>query len=100
MKKSPRDDDTHKTKPTQQQTLQESKSLKEDTKTIPLKKKKKTKTKTRKNQNQNSSNRLGINKTTRNKKKPVIASQKTTKNKTRKQAGTSSNRKKGRKTTD
>jgi hypothetical protein len=41
MKKSPRDDDTHKTKPTQQQTLQESKSLKEDTKTIPLKKKKK-----------------------------------------------------------
>jgi hypothetical protein len=48
MKKSPRDDDTHKTKPTQQQTLQESKSLKEDTKTIPLKKKKKNKNKNKK----------------------------------------------------
>jgi hypothetical protein len=45
MKKSPRDDDTYKTKPTQQQTLQESKSLKEDTKTIPIKKKQKQKQK-------------------------------------------------------
>jgi hypothetical protein len=40
MKKSPKDDDTHKTKPPQQQSLQKSKSLKEDTKTIPQKKSK------------------------------------------------------------
>lgn len=47
MKKSPRDDDTHKTKPTKQQTLQKSQSLKEDTKTIPQKKQKQKKIKTK-----------------------------------------------------
>jgi hypothetical protein len=61
MKKSRKDDDTHKTKPPQQQALPKSKSLKEDTKTTHPKKKKKK---------QNSSNRLGSTKQPGTKKQP------------------------------